>query len=140
MVLVYRPTSAQSSSLHFDNLFQSVLLAGDLSCCNPSWVTNSKHSCPTGESLFNSFTENKLLVLNTGFSTHFDSTNPANIFSSCLDLAYVSLHFYLIYSWSNKKDTYSFDHFPISLSLDIPTYLCTTKFHHPNYLKISSKD
>ena len=80
------PPSALSPTLQFHNFLQSIssynsiLLADDFNCHHLSW--GSKHSCPTGESLFNSFTDNNLLVVNTGAITHHNYINPANC--SCL--------------------------------------------------------
>lgn len=83
---------SSSSSLHFYNLIpsistnSSVILASDFNCHHPSW--DSKQSCSTGETIFNTFRDNNLLVVNTGQSAHLNFINLTN--ASCLDLAFAS--------------------------------------------------
>ena len=142
VVSTYRPPNSPFNHTHLHNLlasissFNSVFIAGDFNCHNVAWGSSS--SCNLGDSLFNLFTDNDLLVINRGSPTYLNRRNPTN--PSCIDLAFVSPHLYSLCSWSVLEDNFLSDHFPIAISLGIPPPSVAFNSHRPNYRRISPED
>ncbi|XP_023247171.1 uncharacterized protein LOC111643480 [Copidosoma floridanum] len=145
VVAVYRPPSRSQRPFHnhyWTALLNSIpnlthtIIGGDFNCHNPAW--GSSQSCPIGDCTLSTFNNNNLVFLNDGSPTYRSRSNP--LYTSCIDLTFVSPQLLTISNWRVASDNYMSDHYPISTTLGISFTSSPRNSHRFNFRKASAED